>query len=89
MHRPSIAASIGMVPEPQSGSTNSLPGFQNDSCTRAAASVSLIGASTFAMRYPRLCSPAPLVSQLTVTRFFRMRTRTAYFAPLFENRPPP
>ncbi len=46
MFLPIIAASIGMVPEPQHGSTSSLPAFQNDSCTIAAARVSLIGAAT-------------------------------------------
>ena len=50
MLRPIIAASIGMVPEPQQGSTRMRSFFQNESNTIAAASVSLIGASTLDCR---------------------------------------
>ena len=43
-----IAASMGKVPDPQKGSARILPDFQKLSFTRAAASVSLMGASTLA-----------------------------------------
>ena len=47
---PISAASMGMVPLPQQGSTRIRPGFQKESCTSAAAMVSLIGAATSATR---------------------------------------
>ena len=60
--RPIRAASIGIVPVPQNGSSNGLSGFQKLSCTMAAASVSFIGAVAVAGRYPRLCRLGPVVS---------------------------
>ena len=45
-----MAASIGMVPEPQQGSTSSRSAFQKESWIMAAARVSLIGAATLATR---------------------------------------
>ena len=42
---PISAASITMVPEPHIGSRNGRDGVQRDSMTRAAAIVSLMGAS--------------------------------------------
>lgn len=47
---PIIAASMGMVPEPQQGSTSRRPSLQKESCTMAEARVSLMGAATSATR---------------------------------------
>ncbi len=44
MARPIIAASIGIVPVPQNGSTSDRSGFQKLNRTSAAASVSFSGA---------------------------------------------
>ncbi len=44
MFRPIIAASMGIVPVPQNGSTSGRSGFQKLNSTRAAAIVSFSGA---------------------------------------------
>ena len=63
---PIIAASMGMVPEPQKGSMSNLSGCQTLKSTNAAANVSLIGASAFSVRYPRLWILIPVVSSVMV-----------------------
>ena len=62
-----IAASMGMVPLPQKGSTNILLPFQGVSIISAAARFSAIGACATSFRYPLLCRDSPVLSSPTVT----------------------
>ena len=62
-----MAASMGKVPLPQKGSTRIRSGFHGVSMSRAAASVSVMGALLVKVRYPRLCRESPEVSMATVT----------------------
>lgn len=55
------AASIGIVPDQQNGSTSGVENFRPDISTSAAARFSLIGASHVCARYPRLCIADPVV----------------------------
>ena len=61
-----VAASTGIVPEPQHGSCNAPPAsrepFQPAAASIAAASVSFSGASPLSSRQPRLNSDSPELS---------------------------
>ena len=67
------AASIRIVPLPHIGSTTKWLPLTLDKSAIAAARVSFIGASFDSARYPRLWSPAPEVSSITLTLSFIIR----------------
>lgn len=69
-------ASIAIVPDPQNGSISGVSPVQLANLTKAAASVSLIGASPCFKRYPRRFKPEPDVSIVSKTLSFKMLTST-------------
>src|SRR5699024_9778157 len=82
---PIKAASIGIVPEPHTGSTNGISGYQRANRTNAAAIFSFRGAPPLFTLYPRLNKLLPVVSNVIKTLSLLIATSIGYNAPVSGN----